>query len=81
MQRHSVTARWAKSRHTPAALGVHVVGALLVAAGELIAEGDVAMHVIANRLHPPPSGRRVLEQAPGQIDHAVDFAVTAGQQK
>jgi len=41
----------------------------------LVAEGDVAMDEIADRLDTPPSGRGLLKESPGHLGQAVGLAV------
>ncbi len=48
--------------------------------GELVAEGDVGVHVVADRLHPGPPGRGTAEQVPGLGHQLVGLAITAAQQ-
>ena len=43
----------------------------------LVAEGDVAMDEIADRLDARPSRRRAFEEFPGHLGQAVGLAVTA----
>src|SRR5271166_2696504 len=47
----------------------------------LVAEGDVAMDEIADRLDARPSRRRAFEEFPGHRGQAVGLAVTAAQEK
>ena len=46
----------------------------------LVAERDVTMDVIADRLHPRPARRRILEQLPGDIRQPVGLAIPAAEQ-
>src|SRR5206468_10476354 len=46
----------------------------------LVAEDDVAMNEIADRLHPRPTRRRLLEQLPGDLRKPVGLAVAAAEQ-
>ncbi len=48
--------------------------------GELVAEGHVGVHVVADRLHPGPPGRGTAEQVPGLGHQLVGLAVAAAQQ-
>ena len=59
MQRQKVIARCAKSRQTPFR-SVKASHAVLRRARVLVAEGDVLMDEVANRLHPRRAARRVL---------------------
>ena len=43
----------------------------------LVAEGDVPIHEIADRLHTPPTRRRLVEQLPGDLRQPIGFAVAA----
>ena len=47
----------------------------------LVAEGDVAMDEIADRLNACPARRRVAEEVPGRLGQAVGLAVAAAQEK
>ena len=49
--------------------------------GMRIAEGQVIVHEVADRLHPGPSGFDPAEQVPGDLSEAVRFAVAAAEQK
>ena len=66
MQRQKVTARWAKSRQTPARSMMHVRGGL-GRPGMLVAEGDVVVDIVADRLDAGPARRRGAEQRPGGL--------------
>ena len=46
----------------------------------LVAERDVTVHEIADRLHPRPAGRRFLEQLPGDVRKPVGLAIAAAEQ-
>ena len=78
MQRQNVTARWAKSRHTPrrSRSRARRPGGSRV----LIAELDVGVHEVADRLHPAPAGgvSPNSDQATGH--QSVGLAVAAGEQ-
>src|SRR5271169_2537853 len=50
-------------------------------AGVLIAEGDMTMDEVADRLNPLPSGRRSLEQVPSDLGQTIRLAITAAQKK
>ena len=78
MQRQSVIARCAKSRHTPrpARASPRRLGRVRM----LVAELDVLVDVIADRLHQRPALRDVAELRPGRADEAVGLAVAAAEQ-
>ena len=80
MQRHNAMARCAKSRQTPAPL-VEGVQRRLRGAGMLVAEDDVVVHEVADRLHARPTQRRIREQFPRDVAQAVGLAVAAAQQE
>ena len=46
----------------------------------LVAEGEVVVDEVADRLHASPSGRRCREQAPGDLRQSVRLAITAAEQ-
>ena len=48
---------------------------------ELVAEGDVVVHKVADRLHAIPSRRRMAEQFPRIFGQAIRLAVAAAQKK
>ena len=48
--------------------------------GVLIAEGDVVVHEVDDRLHPRPARRRVAEQRPGDVGELVGLAIAARHQ-
>ena len=50
-------------------------------AGVLVAEADVGMDEIADRLHARPAERRVAEAGPGCCHQPLGLAVPAGQEK
>ena len=47
----------------------------------LVAERDVAMDPVADRLDAPGAGRRVAEQVPGDAGQPIGLAVTAAEQE
>ena len=49
--------------------------------GERIAEGQVIMYEIANRLHFCPAAGNIAEVGPGKIAEQIGFAIAAGEQK
>ncbi len=63
-----------------AALHIGFVGGL-GGARMLVAEGDVIMHEVADRLHARPAERRMPEQAPRIVGQAIGLAITAAEQK
>ena len=79
-QRQNVAARWAKSRQTPRR-SAKASAAVRVGARMLVAEGDVLVHEVADRLHPRPAERRLAEEAPGLVGQAVGLAVAAAEQE
>jgi hypothetical protein len=46
----------------------------------LVAKGDVAMDVIADRLDARPTGGRLGEELPGDVGQAVGLALAAAQE-
>ena len=80
MQRQSVTARWAKSRHTPLAILKDLKGGLR-RARKAVAELDVLMHEVADGLDALPAGRRRAEQSPGGLRQQVGLAIPAAEQE
>jgi len=46
-----------------------------------VAESDAFMHEIANGLYSCPARIGLAEQFPGQVEHAIAVAVTAGEEK
>jgi hypothetical protein len=46
----------------------------------LIAELDVPVHKIADRLHARPSGRACAEALPGNLAELVGLAISAAEQ-
>src|SRR6516164_3370537 len=50
-------------------------------AGVLVAEGDMAVDVVEDRLHPAPTEWRGLEQRPGDVGQPVGLAIAGGQQE
>ncbi len=49
---------------------------------EMVAKCDVSLHPVADGLHLRPPRRQMSEQLPRQVSqHAVDFAIPAGQQE
>ena len=50
-------------------------------AGMLVAEGDVIVHEIADRLDPRPAERRRSEQAPGLVGQPIGLAIAAAKQE
>ena len=79
MQRHKATARWAKSRQTPWR-SLKVSQAVRVGARVLVAEGDVAVDEVADRLDAAPAGGAGAEQLPGGLGQMVGVAVAAAQE-
>ena len=79
MQRQNATARWAKSRQTPWR-SLKVSQAVRVGARVLVAEGDVVVDEVADRLDAPPAGGAGAEQLPGGLGQPVRLAVAAAQQ-
>ena len=65
--------------HTPA-LGVCFMGRS-GGPGMLVAERDVILDEVADRLHPRPARRRVAEQAPSLVGETIGLAVPAAEQK
>src|SRR5260370_42281226 len=47
----------------------------------LIAEGDVVVHEIADRLHPAPARQRRTEYGPRRVRQTVGLAITAAEQE
>src|SRR5205823_9334184 len=47
----------------------------------LVAEGDVAVDVIANGLNAPRAGGRLAEQAPRQFGQSIGLAISAAEEK
>src|SRR5580698_11042171 len=64
----------------PPALGVCFTGRS-GGPGMLVAERDVILDEVADRLHPRPARRRVAEQAPSLIGETIGLAVPAAEQK
>src|SRR5215207_7364465 len=64
----------------PALLGVSLSGCA-GRARVLVAERDMVVDEVADRLHPHPAGRRRREQPPSLVRQAVGFAVPAAEQK
>ena len=48
--------------------------------GVLVAEGDVVVDEVDDRLHPRPALRRVAEQRPGDVSELVGLAIAARHQ-
>src|SRR6202035_1553038 len=46
----------------------------------LIAERDVLVNEIADRLHPAPARGGAAEQRPGPVHHQVGFTITAAEE-
>ena len=76
MQRQSVTARWAKSRHTPDPLFV-ALGRRAVAACVVVAELNALVHVVADRLYALPAAGGWPEQRPSEIGQPLGVAIAA----
>jgi hypothetical protein len=64
----------------PALLGVSLSGCA-GRARVLVAERDMVVNEVADRLHPRPAGRCGSEQPPRLVRQAVGFAVPAAEQK
>ena len=80
MQRHSVTARCAKSRQTPACSRVSF-RRCPVAARMVVAELNAVVNVIADRLHACPAADNRPEQRPREIRKLLRVAVSAAVQE
>jgi len=46
----------------------------------LVAEGDMVMDIITDRLNPSPSRRRLTEKLPSRFGQPICFAISAAQQ-
>src|SRR5580658_7566867 len=53
----------------------------LAGVGVLVAEGDMAMDEVADRLDPRPAERRVAEEVPRRLGEEVRLAISAAEKK
>src|SRR4051812_18443633 len=79
MQRQSVMARWAKSRHTPCFSWKGVISGF-GRVGVRVAESDALVHVVADRLHQRPALRHLAEGCPGELAETIGFAIAAAEE-
>ena len=79
---HAAAERQRQMRKIAADAGALLVDVMrrLHVMGVLVAEGDVVMDEIDDRLHPRPARRRVAEQRPGDIGELVGLAIAARHQ-
>jgi len=79
MQRHSVTARWAKVAADADAFLVPLERRA-VTPRVVVTERNPLMRIIANRLHALPARCHMAEQRPGQIGQLLGVAIAAAEQ-
>jgi hypothetical protein len=66
---------------THAALFLKRLGSRTRRARVLVAEGDMVVHVVADRLHAGPAQRRCSEEAPSHVGETIRLAVPASQKE